>query len=161
MNLNKAMIIGNLTRDPETRTTPQGQTVANFSVATNLVWNDANGQRQEKAEFHNIVVWRKLAEICVQYLRKGSKVYIEGRLQTRDWVGQDGNKRYTTEIIAENMIMLDSKGSNPAPAADSFSAPAQEASQAPAAPIQEAPPSQEAPKNDSSDQEIKLEDIPF
>ncbi len=110
MNLNKAMIIGNLTRDPETRTTPQGTNVTTFSVATNLVWNDANGNRQEKVEYHNIVAWRKLGEICAQYLTKGSKVYIEGRLQTRSWDDQQGNKRYRTEIVAENMIMLDRIG---------------------------------------------------
>ncbi len=114
MNLNKAMIIGNLTRDPEVRSTPNGQTVASFSVATNFIWTDQSGQRQEKAEFHNVVVWRKLAEICAQYLKKGSKVYIEGRLQTRDWTGQDGVKRYRTEIVAENMIMLDRSGAAPA-----------------------------------------------
>jgi single-strand DNA-binding protein len=107
MNLNKAMIIGNLTRDPEVRTTPTGQTVASFSIATNYVWVDQSGQRQEKVEFHNVVAWRRLAEICGQYLKKGSKIFIEGRLQTRDWTGQDGVKRYRTEIIAENMIMLD------------------------------------------------------
>lgn len=110
MNLNKAMIIGNLTKDPEVRTTPSGTQVATFSVATNYIWKDQAGQKQEKAEFHNIVAWRKLAEICGQYIKKGSKVYIEGRLQTRDWTGQDGVKRYTTEIIADNMIMLDRVG---------------------------------------------------
>ncbi len=112
MNLNKAMIIGNLTRDPEMRTTPQGTAVCSFGVATNFVWKDQQGQKQEKVEFHNIVAWRRLAEICGQYLRKGSKIYIEGRLQTREWEGQDGNKRQRTEIVAENMIMLDSKGSS-------------------------------------------------
>lgn len=110
MNLNKAMIIGNLTRDPEIRQTPNGQGVASFGVATNMVWQDAAGQKQEKVEFHNVVAWRKLADICGRYLKKGSKVYIEGRLQTRDWTGKDGIKRYTTEIVAENMIMLDNKG---------------------------------------------------
>jgi single-strand DNA-binding protein len=110
MNLNKAMLIGNLTRDPEIRNTPTGQTVATFSIATNYVWTDQSGQKRDKAEFHNIVAWRRLAEICGQYLKKGSKIYIEGRLQTRDWVGQDGVKRYRTEIIAENMIMLDRAG---------------------------------------------------
>lgn len=110
MNLNKAMLIGNLTRDPEVKTTPTGQSVASFSVATNFIWTDQQGQKHEKAEFHNIVAWRRLAEICGQYLKKGSKIYIEGRLQTRDWVGQDGVKRYRTEIIAENMIMLDRAG---------------------------------------------------
>ena len=110
MNLNKAMLIGNLTRDPEVRTAPSGTQVASFSIATNFVWKDQAGQRQEKAEFHNIVAWRKLAEICGQYLKKGSKIYVEGRMQTRDWTGPDGVKKYRTEIIAENMIMLDRAG---------------------------------------------------
>ena len=113
MNLNKAMIIGNLTRDPEMRNTPSGQNVASFSIATNLVWTDQSGQQQKKTEFHNIIAWRKLADICSKYLHKGSKVFIEGRLQTTDWTGQDGVKRYRTEIVAENMIMLDNKGGSP------------------------------------------------
>jgi len=106
MDLNKVMLIGNITQDPEVRTTPQGQNVCSFSVATNLTWTDQSGQRQQRAEFHNIVAWRKLADICAQYLQKGKKVYIEGRLQTRNWQGQDGLKRYRTEIVADNMIML-------------------------------------------------------
>ncbi len=111
MNLNKAMIIGNITRDPDVRQTANGASVASFSVATNFYWTDPSGTRQERVEFHNIVAWRKLAEICGQYLRKGSKVYVEGRLQTRDWVDKNtGMKRYTTEIVAENMIMLDKQG---------------------------------------------------
>lgn len=110
MDLNKAMIIGNLTRDPESRTTPNGQNVTTFSLATNLVWTDASGNKQTRAEFHNIVAWRKLGEICAQYLKKGNKVYIEGRIQTRDWEGDDGKKRYRTEIVADNMIMLGSAG---------------------------------------------------
>ncbi len=112
MSLNKVQLIGNLTRDPEMRQIPGGQVVTSFGIATNLTWTDQSGQKQNKAEFHNIVAWRKLAEICGQYLKKGSKVYIEGRLQTRDWQGEDGVKRYRTEIIAENMIMLDSKGNS-------------------------------------------------
>jgi single-strand DNA-binding protein len=110
MNLNKVMIIGNLTRDPEMRTTPTGQSVTSFGVATSHSWTNANGEKEEKTEFHNIVAWGKLAEICAQYLSKGRKVYVEGRLQTRDWQGQDGVKRYRTEIIAENMIILDKSG---------------------------------------------------
>ncbi|MCX6746329.1 MAG: single-stranded DNA-binding protein [Candidatus Parcubacteria bacterium] len=148
MNLNKAMIIGNLTRDPEVRTTPQGTSVASFGVATNFVWKDANGQKQEKAEFHNVVAWRKLADIIGQYLKKGSKVYIEGRLQTRDWTGQDGVKRYRTEIIADNMIMLDSRGAGAQPAAPQSDLPTIEEP----APIKE---------TESDSDEIKLEDIPF
>ncbi|HZJ41710.1 MAG TPA: single-stranded DNA-binding protein [Patescibacteria group bacterium] len=111
MNLNKAMIIGNVTRDPELKSTPSGQSVASFSVATNLVWTDKSGTQQKKVEFHNIIAWRKLAEICSKYLKKGAKVYIEGRLQTTDWTGNDGVKRYRTEIVADNMIMLDNKNS--------------------------------------------------
>lgn len=107
MYLNRAMIIGNLTRDPELRTTSGGQTVATFGVATNHSWTDASGQKQEKAEFHNVVAWGKLAEICGQYLTKGRKVYVEGRIQTRDWEGQDGQKKFRTEIVTETMIMLD------------------------------------------------------
>ena len=110
MSLNKVQLIGNLTRDPELRQVPGGATVASFGLATNLSWTDQSGQRQDKAEFHNIVAWRKLAEICGQYLKKGMKVYIEGRIQTRDWEGEDGTKRYRTEIVADNMIMLDRKG---------------------------------------------------
>ncbi|MFA5926255.1 MAG: single-stranded DNA-binding protein, partial [Parcubacteria group bacterium] len=110
MDLNKVMLIGNTTRDPELRSTPSGQSVASFGLATNRVWKDqTSGERKSAAEFHNIVAWGKLAEICGQYLRKGSKVYVEGRLQTRSWQGQDGNKRYSTEVIMENMIMLDRK----------------------------------------------------
>ncbi len=111
-SLNKVMIIGNLTRDPEIRNTPSGQTVTSFSVATNFVWNDQNGQQQSKTEFHNVIAWRKLGEICGQYLSKGIKVYIEGRLQTNEWNAQDGSKKQRTEIVADNMIILSPKGSS-------------------------------------------------
>jgi single-strand DNA-binding protein len=152
MNLNKVMIIGNLTRDPEVKSTPAGASVTSFSVATNFVWTDANGQKQEKAEYHNVVAWRKLADIIGQYLRKGSKVYIEGRLQTRDWTGQDGVKKYKTEIIAENMIMLDRPGQSSRPAsAPSTDIPVIE-EEAPTAPKKE---------SETDSDEIKLEDIPF
>ena len=110
MSLNRAQLIGNLTRDPELKQIPGGQAVASFGVATNFTWTDQSGQKQEKVEFHNIIAWRKLAEICGQYLKKGSKVFIEGRLQTSSWEGEDGVKRYRTEIVADNMIMLDAKG---------------------------------------------------
>ena len=112
MSLNKVQLIGNLNRDPELKQIPGGQVVATFGMATNLNWTDSSGQKQSKVEFHNIVAWRKLAEICGQYLKKGGKVYIEGRIQTRDWEGEDGVKRYRTEIVADNMIMLDRKGDN-------------------------------------------------
>ncbi len=107
---NKVIIAGNVTQDPELRTTPSGQSVTSFSVATNRRYRDASGEIQESTEFHNVVAWGKLAELCVQLLKKGSGVLIEGRLQTRSWEGQDGVKRQTTEIIAENMIALTPKG---------------------------------------------------
>lgn len=154
MNLNKAMIIGNLTRDPEVRNTPSGQMVATFSVATSQVWNDQSGQKQEKVEFHNVVVWRRLAEICSQYLRKGSKVYIEGRLQTREWTGQDNIKRYRTEIIGENMIMLDrAGGGNAAPAGNSFPSYSEQHSM-PSEPVINV-------NSGADEEEIKVENIPF
>lgn len=110
MSLNMVQLIGNLTRDPELKQIPGGQVVASFAIATNMVWSDQNGQKQEKVEYHNIVAWRRLAEICGQYLKKGSKIYLQGRLQTRSWEGEDGVKRYRTEIVADNLIMLDKKG---------------------------------------------------
>ncbi len=115
MSLNRAQLIGNLTRDPEMRQIPGGQIVSTFGMATNFTWTDQSGQKQSKPEYHNIVAWRKLGEICGQYLRKGSKVYIEGRIQTREWEGEDGNKRYRTEIVADNMIMLDRKNGEGVP----------------------------------------------
>jgi single-strand DNA-binding protein len=104
MNLNKVFLIGRLTRDPEIRVMPSGQQVANFGLATDRFYTDKNtNQRQQKTEFHNIVMFGRLAEIAGQYLKKGSLAMVEGRLQTRDWQDQAGNKRYRTEIIAENM----------------------------------------------------------
>jgi len=112
LSLNRVQLIGNLTRDPEMKQIPSGKTVTSFSIATNFSWTDASGQKQDKPEYHNIVVWGKLAEIAGQYLRKGTKVFVEGRLQTREWEGEDNVKRYRTEIVLENMIMLTGKGGN-------------------------------------------------
>jgi len=103
MNLNKVILVGRLTNDPNLRTTSTGQTVCSFGLATNRIWTDKNNQKQEKTEFHNIVLWQKLAETASQYLKKGNLVLIEGRIQTRSWQDQNGNKRYRTEIVAENM----------------------------------------------------------
>ena len=104
--INKWIGIGNLCADPEVRYTQNGAPVASFTVACNEQWKDANGQKQEHVEFVRIVAWQRLAEICGEYLSKGSKVYIEGKLQTREWADKDGNKRYTTEIVAREMKML-------------------------------------------------------
>ncbi len=150
MNLNRAQVIGNLVRDPESRTTTTGQHVCNFTIATSSQWTDAQGQKQERTEYHSIVAWAKLGEICSQYLAKGRKAYVEGRLQTREWEAQDGTKRQRTEIVAENMILLDRpQGGVPGVAS---SAPAAKTAPAPA-----------APKVDQGmgDQEIRIEDIPF
>jgi single-strand DNA-binding protein len=156
MNLNKAMLIGNLTADPEVRTTPSGQNVASFSLATNFVWKDQQGQKQTKAEFHNIVAWGKLADIISQYLKKGAKVYIEGRLQTQSWVGQQDNiKRYKTEINAENMIMLDRAGANTGGGGQfgQNQTPMPTAPETPVINIDE--------PSDTQEDEIKVENIPF
>ncbi|WKZ24869.1 MAG: single-stranded DNA-binding protein [Patescibacteria group bacterium] len=163
MNLNKAMIIGNVTRDPEVRQTGNGTSVASFSVATNFFWNDAMGQRQDRVEFHNIVAWRKLADICGQYLRKGSKVYVEGRLQTRDWVDKNtGQKRFITEIIAENMIMLD-RPANGAPRQDNNYAQDSKDNEAVIDINNDGPAPQYSDDGGfaPSDNEIKVENIPF
>lgn len=109
-SLNKVMLIGNLTRDPELRYTPQGTAVCTFGLATNRYWQPAGGgDKQEEAEFHRIVSWQKLAELCAQLLFKGRKVFVEGRLQTRTWTSKDGQERTTTEVVIDNMIVLDSK----------------------------------------------------
>jgi len=152
MDLNKAMIIGRLTRDPELRNTSGGQSVTSFSLATNRYWTGTDGQKQEKVEFHNIVLWSRLAEIAVQYLKKGRRIFIEGRLQTREWAGQDGVKRRTTEVVGESMIMLDGpRGESGAPTA------------APMPVInQDLPVEQSASQpQEVIEEEVKVEDIPF
>jgi len=147
MDLNRVMLIGNLTRDPEVRTTPNGRSVASVGLATNRFWTDQSGVKQKDAEFHNIVFWAKLADIAGQYLRKGSKVFVEGRLKTREWTGQDGNKRVRTEIIAESMIMLGTRPEGGVrPLATGAPMAAGEADLSPEAPAEEV---------------IKVEDIPF
>ena len=109
--VNKVILIGNLGRDPEVRYSPNGGAIANITLATSEAWKDKNtGEQVEKTEWHRVVFFRRLAEIAGEYLKKGSKVYIEGKLQTRKWQDKDGNDRYTTEIVANEMQMLDSRG---------------------------------------------------
>jgi len=144
MDLNRVTLIGRLTRDPEVRSTPAGRSVASMTVATGRAWTDQAGQKQKESEFHNIVMWSKLADIAGQYLRKGARLYVEGRLKTRDWTGQDGVKRYRTEIIADSMIMLDGPPRSGA-STDANSQP-QDSSEESQPAIEE---------------EIKVEDIPF
>jgi single-strand DNA-binding protein len=164
MDLNKVMLIGRLTRDPESRTTPQGIIVTNFGLATGRVWKDQQGNQQERTEFHNIVAWRRLAEICAQYLAKGRQIYIEGALQTRSWDGHDGKKNYRTEVVADNMIMLGNKSDAPAPAANRQPAQANAGQTPDPTPtIQvDRPTESTAPKVQAqADEEIRIEDIPF
>ena len=108
-SLNRVQLIGNLTRDPELRYTPNGTAVCSFGLATNRSWKTDNGEKHDEAEFHNIVSWNKLAELCSQFLVKGRKVFVEGRLATRTWTGQDGAQRNKTEIVISDMILLDSR----------------------------------------------------
>lgn len=140
-------LIGNITQDIELKQTPSGQNVCSFSIATNRNWVDSSGIKQEVAEFHSIVLWNKLAEIAGQYLHKGKKVYIEWRLQTRSWEAQDGTKRYKTEIVWENMIMLDgNRNADFTPPVWLNDAPATGATK------------KSKPKQE---EEISIEDIPF
>lgn len=108
-SLNRVELIGNLTRDPELRYTPNGTAVCSFGLATNRSWTTDTGEKHEETEFHNIVSWNKLAELCSQFLVKGRKIYVEGRLATRQWTGQDGAQRTRVEIVINDMILLDSK----------------------------------------------------
>lgn len=108
-SLNRVQLIGNLTRDPELRYTPSGTAVCSFGIATNRSWTTDTGEKREETEFHRIVSWSKLAELCSQFLVKGRKVYVEGRLSTKSWTTQDGQQRTTTEIVIDDMILLDQK----------------------------------------------------
>ncbi len=150
-SLNRAELIGNLTAEPEMRATTGGQNVCSFSIATNRTWKNAAGEKQEQADYHNIVAWGRLAELCSQYLGKGRKVYIDGRLQTRDWEGQDGVKRYRTEIVAENLVFLDRPRDGAPVGTQSNAAPRYEA----------IPQTLQDDPAANADSEIKLEDIPF
>lgn len=118
MSVNKVMLMGRLGADPELRTISSGQAVANFNLATSENWVDRDGQKQEKTEWHRVVVWGKLAELCRQYLSKGRQVFVEGKLQTRSWEDQQGQKRYTTEIVASNIQFIG--GANDRPAANNY-----------------------------------------
>lgn len=142
-SFNQVILVGNLARDPELRTTQSGQSVASFAVATNRVWTDQNGQQQEQADFHNIVAWAKLAELADQYLNKGRRVMIVGRLQTRSWEGDDGKKNYRTEIIANEINFLDGPGDG-----DGGGRSSSDSSKA-----------KPKPKKDDDKQDVEIEDL--
>lgn len=147
MNLNKVFIIGNLTRDPELRMLPSGAPVVSFGVATNRIWKNQQGQKQEEVQFHNVVVFGRQAEIANQYLSKGRMVFIEGRIQTRDWEGKDGVKRSRTEIIAERVQF--------GPRPGGFSQKEE------GAPKEQPSFKNELPEINIEEEEIKTEDLPF
>lgn len=150
MYINKAIVYGNLTRDPEMRALPSGQQVVNFSLATNRVWKDKAGAKQESVDYHNIVLFGKLAELAAQYLKKGSGVYIEGRMQTRSWDDATAGKKYRMEIVGDTMQFGPRSG---APAAGGYAAPASKGAAAKAPEVLE---TIEYPEED-----INPDDIPF
>jgi len=164
MNVNKVVLVGRVTRDPEIRTTPSGQSVATLSLATNSFWTDKSGTKQEKTEFHNIVLWGKLSEIAGQYLTRGQECFIEGRLQTREYTAKDGTTRRTTEIIAENLQLgnrsnTQGQGTSRGPVTNTpqkQNTP-QTRAQAPASVEEEIP----TINLDDEQEEIKIEDVPF
>lgn len=147
-SLNKVMLIGNLTRDPEMRYTPQGTAVCTFGIATNRTWVTDGGDKKEETEFHRIVAWNKLAELCSQLLFKGRRVYVEGRLQTRQWTAQDGTTRQATEVVIEDMVILDSKRQGDEAVAESE-------------PVQAAPAAEPTPAPVKTDSAEAADDIPF
>lgn len=165
-SLNKVQLIGNLTRDPELRYTPQGTAVCTLGLATNRTWVTESGEKREETEFHRLVAWNKLAELCSQLLFKGRKVFMEGRLQTRQWTAQDGTPRQTTEIVISDMIILDSKRA-PGGEAVGEVAPKEPTVVPEAAAVEmaaeepKATPKKGVGKKKQKDVEIKAEDIPF
>ena len=162
-SLNRAQIVGNVTRDPELRYTPNGQAVCSFSVATNRRWRDKDGNNQEQAEFHNIVAWGKVAELMGQLTHKGTKIYVEGRLQTRSWEGQDGNSRNRTEIVMEDFIVFTPKGAT-GPSADSVPDTKEQAeisSDEKKSEIKEKTKDKKEAKEEPAEDEINLDEIPF
>jgi single-strand DNA-binding protein len=162
MNVNKAILVGRLTRDPDMRTTPGGQSVVTLSLATNNFWTDKSGTKQEKTEFHNVVLWGRLAEIAGQYLTKGQECFVEGRMQTREYTAKDGTLRKITEVVGESMqlgsrAMGSSQGGAPRSAAPM--PPRSNSNQSGA----QAPVEEEIPTINLDDEkdEIKIEDVPF
>lgn len=151
-SLNKVQLIGNLTRDPELRYTPNGTAVCSFGLATNRSWKTDSGEKHDEAEFHNIVAWNKLAELCSQFLVKGRKVFVEGRLATRTWTGQDGAQRNRTEIVISDMILLDSNRPTGGVAATPAASNAAEVSEPAEAPVTE---SNEKPATTENTEEKK------
>ncbi|MCA9365110.1 MAG: single-stranded DNA-binding protein [Candidatus Moranbacteria bacterium] len=163
MNVNKVILVGRLTRDPEMRTTSSGQNVTSVSIATNRTWNDKNGQKQEQTEFHNIVVWGRLAEIAGQYLTKGQEAFFEGRLQTRAYTGKDNVERRTTEVVAESMQLGNRPQGSAGPRPQNTAPTAAAATPVTKPKKQEEITDEEIPTINLDDEkdEVNLNDVPF
>lgn len=164
-SLNRVQLIGNLTRDPELRYTPNGTAVCSFGLATNRSWTTDAGEKREETEFHRIVAWNKLAELCSQFLVKGRKVYVEGRLATRNWTGSDGTQKTTTEVVIDDMILLDSRRSGEASRETAESTPekkAEEPRKKTKAKEDKKDSKESAEENKTQvDEEVSPDDIPF
>ena len=158
-SLNKVQLIGNLTRDPELKYTPTGAAVCTISIATNRNWTTDTGEKKEEADFHRLVAWNKLAEICGQLLKKGRKVYVEGRLSTRSWQDKDGQTKYMTEVVLSDMILLDSKGTGESMSSgqDEFNVP----DNLDEVPVAEEPKAEKPKKETKKVEETATDDIPF
>lgn len=154
MNLNKVLLVGNLTRDPELRNLPSGAAVASFGMATNRVWKNQQGEKQEDVQFHNVVVFGRQAEIVSQYLTKGSLILVEGRIQTRSWDGKDGSKQYRTEIVAERIQFGPRSGQASRNPENNFTGQGEFKAKS-------AMTKEELPEIDINEEEIKSEDLPF
>jgi single-strand DNA-binding protein len=158
-SLNKVQLIGNMTRDPELRYTPAGNAVCTFSLATNRNWTTDSGEKREEVDFHRIVAWNKLGELCSQFLVKGRKVYVEGRLSTRNWTGQDGQQKTKTEVVIDDMILLDNKGQGGVQhVAEEPPLPAEDA---PAKPRKTAVKKEEESVENNKEEDVAPDDIPF
>jgi single-strand DNA-binding protein len=174
-SLNRVQLIGNLTRDPELRYTPNGNAVCTFGIATNRTWTIDSGEKREEVDFHRIVAWNKLAELCSQFLTKGRKVYVEGRLSTRNWTGQDGAQKTTTEVVIDDMILLDNKQSGGAQQSGRSEEPSESYSEVsdeqpaarPSTSAQRKPAKQDSESEEKAhepvgnDEEVAPDDIPF
>ena len=153
-SFNQVILVGNLARDPELRTIPSGQSVASFAVATNRVWQDQAGEQQEAADFHNIVAWGKLADLSEQYLKKGRKVMVVGRLQTRSWDAEDGSKRYRTEVVASEINFLDRPGEETASGFDGNNSETRPSTKS-------KKPAEESIQIEDLDDDVDLSKVPF
>jgi len=161
-SLNKVLLIGNLTRDPNLRYTPSGTAVCSFGMATNRTWTpNEGGEKQERVEYHNIVAWAKLADICGQLLHKGDKVYCEGRMQTHDWKGEDGQDRRTTEVVIDNMILLRSRQGGGSEGYEEGGEEESGEEKMPATPKKKTAKQAAAPSDEVEDVEDIADDVPF